>query len=514
MNLLDEEERYRINVFDWDAEFPAIMKAGGFDAVIGNPPWGQKAVGGTEEDKSYIRRCYRSVAGIYDLFRPFVERGIGFVRDGGAFGMVLPDIILLKDYEATRRYMLEQLSLEKIDWWGMAFESAVIDAATIIATKATAGPTQCVATSVHDGEMSLSQRIPQRDFWSNPRLTFNLFMTPQKRQLLDQIQKSPCLGEFFEVHEGVHSGNIRSELFVAKEMDNSCRALYFGRGEIAPHRLHWEGKYIRLSAMPKGKTRERYANTGQPEWHEREKLLVRRTGDYVLAAVDRVGRYASNNFFVVFPKKEFKLNLDGLCALLNSRFMTWFFRAVEPRRGRVFAELKIKHLAIFPLPSKDVVCTELNELGFERSELAERLANTTIATDVASLVRVGEILDSRIEDLTRKAYDLSVESLGKLTIEPDENASVEENGKSATYAPYQAAQDAGISEEMDRVNFRRLQLAKRKSRGQLTPEEEAELDDLQETFFAYIETAFPRPSILVDDRLEKLEQKYRNATNP
>ena len=39
MPLFDDEERYRINVFDWNAEFPEIMKKGGFDAVIGNPPY-------------------------------------------------------------------------------------------------------------------------------------------------------------------------------------------------------------------------------------------------------------------------------------------------------------------------------------------------------------------------------------------------------------------------------------------------------------------------------------------
>ncbi|MEA3471409.1 MAG: DNA methyltransferase, partial [Thermodesulfobacteriota bacterium] len=39
LSLLDEEEVIRINAFDWDAEFPEIMKAGGFDAVIGNPPY-------------------------------------------------------------------------------------------------------------------------------------------------------------------------------------------------------------------------------------------------------------------------------------------------------------------------------------------------------------------------------------------------------------------------------------------------------------------------------------------
>ncbi len=39
IGFLDEEERYRINAFDWKGEFPEIMRAGGFDAVIGNPPY-------------------------------------------------------------------------------------------------------------------------------------------------------------------------------------------------------------------------------------------------------------------------------------------------------------------------------------------------------------------------------------------------------------------------------------------------------------------------------------------
>jgi predicted type IV restriction endonuclease len=39
MNLMDTEETQRVNVFDWQAEFPEIFKAGGFDAAIGNPPY-------------------------------------------------------------------------------------------------------------------------------------------------------------------------------------------------------------------------------------------------------------------------------------------------------------------------------------------------------------------------------------------------------------------------------------------------------------------------------------------
>jgi hypothetical protein len=58
MGFFDDEERYRINVFDWDTEFPAIFKSGGFDAVIGNPPWGALL---TEPELEYLRQHNRDI---------------------------------------------------------------------------------------------------------------------------------------------------------------------------------------------------------------------------------------------------------------------------------------------------------------------------------------------------------------------------------------------------------------------------------------------------------------------
>jgi len=209
------------------------------------------------------------------------------------------------------------------------------------------------------------------------------------------------------MHEGVHSGNIRAQLFVDHQVDKSCRKLLFGRDEIAPYHLTWRGKYIRLAAAPETRSKERYANLGRPEWYEAEKLLVRRTGDYVLAAKDSEGRYASNNFFIVFPKQTCALNLDGLCALLNSGFMTWYFRTIEPRQGRVFAELKIKHLQAFPLPPKIVGrngCERINRLGRNRTELAETLDHVLTLKDVG---RACEELDAEIDETVAEMFRLS-----------------------------------------------------------------------------------------------------------
>ncbi|MBL8793535.1 MAG: N-6 DNA methylase [Planctomycetia bacterium] len=348
--------------FDWQAAYPDVMARGGFNVVLANPPWGQKAIAHDEAVRQYLHQRFPSSAGIFDLFRPFVELGVNLTAPGGRFGMVLPDIILLKDYPQTRLLLLDALALEHIDCWGPAFPDAVIDAVSIVGCKQPAPE----GHTVRIGEPASGNgwTIPQAHFRANPRHIFNLHLHPARRRVLDQLAHCPRLGTYFEAHEGVHSGNVRAELFVDAPLDESCRELYFGRDELVPYELRWRGRYLRLAALPAKRSTERYANVGRPGWYEQDKLLVRRTGDHVLAAVDRSRRYASNNFFLVLPRRPGALSLDGLCALLNSSFMTWYFRAIEPRQGRPFAELKIKHLTAFPLPDAD--CGALNELGSER----------------------------------------------------------------------------------------------------------------------------------------------------
>ncbi len=393
-----------VNAVDWPAAFPDAFQDDppGFDAVVGNPPWGQKDIVRDGAIWAYLRRRYRSLAGIADAFRPFVERAVTLVRPGGAWGMVLPDIVLLKDYVETRRFLLDELSLTHVDWWGMAFSSASIDVATLIGRRSPAPPGHRVQVSLRDRGAVVQYTLRQEEFRLNERLTFNLHLTPERRDILDHLASFPTLGQVCEIHEGVHSGNIRSELFVDRPVDASCRPLLFGRDEIAPYELRWNGKYIRLSVLPRSRTRDRYANAGRPEWHNREKVLVRRTGDFVLAAVDREKRYAGNNFFLVFPVAPTALTLDGLAALLNSPLITWFFRCIEPRRGRAFAELKIKHLRRFPVPAGSADperVQRLNNLGMRRARLAQehrRIRDEVARAALTCIIRQADQQMSRI----------------------------------------------------------------------------------------------------------------------
>jgi hypothetical protein len=356
-----------------------VFANGGFDAIVTNPPWGQKAVCETPALKRLMRRRFPSCVGIYDTFRPFIERGVQLLADQSALGMVLPDVLLLKDYPHTRKFLLDHLTIQSIDWWGQPFASAAIDAVTLVGIRAAAPPEHKVQVRLHQAGTLVHRRIAQASFEMNPKSALNLHITEAAQRILNHLRNFPTVGDFFEMHEGVHSGNIRSELFVDGNRDATCNEMYFGRSEIRPYALKWQGRFIRLGALPICNDKSRYANAGRSRWFKQPKILVRRTGDYVLAAPDLARRYASNNFFVVLPKEPCALDLFGLCALLNSQFMTWFFRTIEPRRGRLFAELKIKHLCRFPLPERVMshrACQRLNHLGRERAKVAKRTAKT------------------------------------------------------------------------------------------------------------------------------------------
>lgn len=139
------------------------------------------------------------------------------------------------------------------------------------------------------------------------------------------------------------------------------------------------------------------------------KVLVRRTADRIIAAVDAEGRYVSNNLFLIIAKQDCSMDLWGLSALLNSSLITSYFRAVEPREGRVFAEVKIKHLSHFPVPvaarSKNG-CRKLNELGAIRAKLASKKDRSSDAGLVAKV----EEVDLEIENEVARLFGLSFET--------------------------------------------------------------------------------------------------------
>jgi len=107
--LLDDEDRYRINIFDWKQGFPEAMKSGGFDAVIGNPPYIriQTLKTWSPNEVDFFNRSYSaSGSGSYDIYVIFIERGLSLLNPGGCLGFILPSKFFVTDYGQPIRKLI------------------------------------------------------------------------------------------------------------------------------------------------------------------------------------------------------------------------------------------------------------------------------------------------------------------------------------------------------------------------------------------------------------------------
>ena len=105
----DAEELNRINPFDWKAEFPEAMASGGFDCVIGNPPYiriqTMKEWAPLEVEK--FKQSYLAASvGNYDIYVVFIEKGLALLNFKGLLGFISPHKFFTSQYGKPIRKLL------------------------------------------------------------------------------------------------------------------------------------------------------------------------------------------------------------------------------------------------------------------------------------------------------------------------------------------------------------------------------------------------------------------------
>lgn len=118
--LYDEEERERINAFDWEAAYPEVFARGGFDAVVGNPPYVKlQNFRKVHEDMArYLKEGrpdvdevpgYKSAkTGNFDLYLPFIEKGLNLLNPHGRLGYIAPSVWVVNEYGKGLRELISK----------------------------------------------------------------------------------------------------------------------------------------------------------------------------------------------------------------------------------------------------------------------------------------------------------------------------------------------------------------------------------------------------------------------
>lgn len=200
------EEKDRINPLDWECAFPAIMKAGRFDAVIGNPPWVFTREGDFADamkkyiDYTYLRNLVGSQqgrakqSGKINLFAIFILRSIELLKERGQFGYIVPNTLLRATvYDVIRKYLLDSTKIRVVaDLGSGVFEHVTASTVILILEKAKADSKHFVrvANGFEAASSGHTTRVPQRGFLDNTSFAFDLYSNASSAKIIARMDRN------------------------------------------------------------------------------------------------------------------------------------------------------------------------------------------------------------------------------------------------------------------------------------------------------------------------------------
>jgi len=134
--LFEPVEERKLNPMDFEQRFPDIMKRGGFDAIVGNPPYIRM-----EEFKSlkdYLRKNYAVYEERADFYGYFIEREHKRLKTGGRFGMIVSNKFLRSNYgNPIREFLRKSAHVERVvDFAGLpVFKGATVRTIVLLTSR-------------------------------------------------------------------------------------------------------------------------------------------------------------------------------------------------------------------------------------------------------------------------------------------------------------------------------------------------------------------------------------------
>jgi len=426
-NLFDEKEALRINVFDWQKEFPEIFRKGGFDAVIGNPPYGAELA---KSESNYLKKVFTTQVWRGESYLLFVEKSFRLLKVSGLFGYIIPDTYLNLGFtRALRSFLLKNSLLKEIVLLpSNVFQKATVDTTLLFAEKSSLVDKynkSMVSVKIFDKKASIKAiEQPEReftidtDFWYEQD-SFNVQSDANETGLIKKVESDkPIIENIAEMFYGIKAYQVGkgkppqtrkicdTKPFTSKDqIDSSFLPFYDGK-HVGRYVLLWKHnnwlKYGQWLAEPR-----------KPEKYEKEKILIRKiVGKTLISTYVPETSYCNTLLFVLKIKDE-RFSYRYLLGILNSQLIGWYFRKkFQVSDSDTFPQIMIRDIQQFPIPLPDAKNSDrMVSLVETMLSLHKRLPEVSTPQERDVIQRQIAATDAQIDKLVYELYGLTEEEI-------------------------------------------------------------------------------------------------------
>ncbi len=394
---LDEEEHYRINVFDWNEEFKEIMNDGGFDCVIGNPPYVRTSTL-NKVDVVYFKNRYKN-SEASDLYLLFIEMGIELLKNRGKFSYITPKFLLFNIDCETTRLMLSKYTIDKLVDVGKAFKKVNTECIITVIEKTVPNRHRVKVEELDlAGNLIREDFIKQNSFKDFPNSLFNIYLNERDLSIINKLLKSKALSTLVKIKRGMEIGkkDIRENKDGVKTLiGEDVKRFTISYQDTFVNKNHKEAK--RLFEFSKA----------------REKILIRRVSPKLIATIDRDQFWFTKNLYGAINDSNYAS--EYIVGLLNSSLLTYFFQKYfTTKKQDIFPKFQKYQLDQIPIKTINKDNAQYLKIVAKVKQiinLKSLVENVKTPQEKKNLERQIAALDKQIDRLVYELYGLTEDEI-------------------------------------------------------------------------------------------------------
>jgi type I restriction-modification system DNA methylase subunit len=376
-------------VFNWQEQFPEVFTKGGFDVIIGNPPYGDYF---NESEKTYLLKKFASsFSGTFDMYILFFDVALKLIKSKGKLCYITPNTFVdYSQFSGLRNILMKGNNIEQVIGLSNVFEDAIVDTAIISLTKN--DNQEKFFKGIHIKEKISSFDNTIIPVLNSENLSVNGFILKSTGNfdVNKLVTKFPNkLSDYIKITQGITTGGNDSflndkDFFLTQGIDGAVLKKVLKGKTINRYRILYDNDFLLYSIKTtnieiqknienllepfKDKlSQKRETKKGSLPWYclhwardekdfNEPKILIRQTANRIIGVFDYENYYPIDTIHTLnlkVERKEAEVSLKTLLGIINSKLFEYLYIWKLDEEGKVYPQVKKVNIEWMPIANFD-----------------------------------------------------------------------------------------------------------------------------------------------------------------
>jgi len=350
------------NPIHWELDFPNVfIDRGGFDGIVGNPPYVFARENFEQKEKDYYGIQYKSAKYQVNIYLLFIERGFSVLNSDGRLGNITPNAwLMVSSGKNLRELLVTKTKIEKIiNLPGQSFEGVNVETVILIGKNSYKKNNEIEILISSEKNFELSHKKLQDDFKKNEGIEFYIFADSIGQKIIKKIQKNSenldmlCIIkaglQAYETGKGKpkqSAEDVKKRPYDYNFKFNKETYEYLDGKDVNRYNISWAGTYLRYG--------DHLAAPRTIDIFNKENIIIREiTGKYprlIISCYNDFLYLFNRSNIAVLQKPETDIQLKYVLTILNSSLMSYYFLLNTAKSVRqLFPKIILEDLRRFPI---------------------------------------------------------------------------------------------------------------------------------------------------------------------